>query len=235
MPGVFTLFSPGVQRALAQKLHPRTPTAGYSSDPATVLLYKMNEGSGAVLNDSSPNGHVGSIIGATWTNGRYGQALHFDGTNDHVATPDHPSLNLSASLTLEAWVRPATGGFGQGTIISKHLSYALTITEFPVVRARGAIWRSGFLRQVFSMTDLNKDQWNHLALTYDGTTLALFVDGVLDQTNVLSPGGIDTNTKALCLGVNQIPPGQNWFFGDIDEVRISNVVRTASELDPNQS
>src|SRR4051812_48599672 len=58
----------------------------WSSGPAPGLVaaYSFDQGSGGVLDDASGNGHAGTINGATWTSGRYGGALSFNGSNASV-------------------------------------------------------------------------------------------------------------------------------------------------------
>jgi hypothetical protein len=69
--------------------------------------------------------------------------------------------------------------------------------------------------------------WTHLALTYDGTTIRLYVNGVQVAT-VATSGAVATSTGALRIGGNTVW-GEYW-TGKIDEIRIYNVVRTATEI-----
>ena len=58
--------------------------------PGLVAAYSFDEGSGSPLNDASGNGHNGTINGATWTTGRYGGALSFNGINaSSTSAPRH--------------------------------------------------------------------------------------------------------------------------------------------------
>lgn len=234
MAGVFTLFSAGAFRAMAQEVFPRPSDGGYEADAATALLFKLNEGAGETAGDASPNGNHGAIQGASWTEGRYAGGLHFDGINDRVRVNDAPSLRLSSALTLEAWVKPGSDRRGIGTILAKRRSYALAVVESPTMRAAGAIWRGGSAERIVSRTELVPDRWQHVALLFDGTRLAIVVNGAVDRVRTLAPGSVDTNANALLFGVYWKPPGQNWFCGDMDEVRLSSVARDPAELDPNQ-
>ena len=62
--------------------------------PAPVAAYSFDAGSGATLADLSGNGNTGAISGATWTTGKNGKALNFDGVNDWVTVADSASLDL---------------------------------------------------------------------------------------------------------------------------------------------
>ena len=71
---------------------------------AYTARWKMNEGSGTNLFDESDNNNNGTISGASWTTGRFGGALAFDGIDDTVSVPNDESLNLTENFTIETWV-----------------------------------------------------------------------------------------------------------------------------------
>ena len=56
------------------------------------------------------NGNNGTVSGTTWTPGRFGNALSFNGVNDWVTVPDSATLDLTSAMTLEAWVYPTALG-----------------------------------------------------------------------------------------------------------------------------
>jgi hypothetical protein len=82
-----------------------------------IAAYGFDEGAGASVADGSGNGNVGTVTGATWTRGRYGSALRFDGSDDLVRVPPSGSLDVGSELTLSAWIRPAASQGGWRTII----------------------------------------------------------------------------------------------------------------------
>ena len=72
-----------------------TPTSGSGSGP--VGEWRMNEGSGTTLVDSSGSGNNGTILGnPTWVAGQHGLAMRFDGTGDYATVPDSASLDISS-------------------------------------------------------------------------------------------------------------------------------------------
>ena len=210
-------------------------TATTSAPPVTGLVaaYGFDTGSGTTTPDQSGTGNNGTLTNATWTTtSKYGQALSFNGTNAAVTIPDHNTLDLTTGMTLEAWVRPTNLGSNWRTAILKEatgsMSYGLYAnggdagTKVPT----GEIVNGGF-RMAPAATPLTVNTWAHLATTYDGTTLRLFVNGV--QAGQLAVGGaITTGTGALKIGGNAI--WGEWFQGEIDEVRIYNRALTATEI-----
>ena len=79
-------------------------------------------------------------------------------------------------------------------------------------------------------TDLNDDEWHHVACIRDAIqdSIRIFVDGVLEgSANAAGLGNLE-NSEPLTLGAGS--PADSWFGGQLDEVRIWNVARTAEEI-----
>src|SRR5688500_5566710 len=82
-----------------------------SAAAAPVAAYGFEQTAGTTAAAQSANPNNGTISGATSVaDGRFGRALSFDGTNDWVRVPDANSLDLTAGMTLEAWVNPRSAG-----------------------------------------------------------------------------------------------------------------------------
>src|SRR5262249_11527624 len=76
------------------------------------------------------------------------------------------------------------------------------------------------------------DTWTHVAATYDGVTLCLYVNGVRVSSRAL-PGAIATSADPLVLGGNAV--WGEWFAGLIDEVRIYRRALSATEIQADMS
>src|SRR4051794_22652674 len=77
----------------------------HAAPSSLVAAYSFDETSGTTVTDSSGNGNTGTIAGATRsTSGKFGGALSFNGSSARVNVPNSASLQLSAGMTLEAWV-----------------------------------------------------------------------------------------------------------------------------------
>jgi fibronectin type 3 domain-containing protein len=207
-----------------------TATVTTAPPAGLVASYGFDEGIGTVLGDSSGNANNGSIAGATWSaTGKFGSALSFNGTNNLVSIADSNSLDLTTGMTLEAWVRPAALGTVWRTVLMKEQSgnliydlYGNTDKGFPET----AVWIAGE-RAARATAGLALNTWAHLASTYDGSTLRLYVNGTQTASLPLS-GTVATSAGALRIGGNNVWP--EWFSGLIDEVRIYNRALSASEV-----
>jgi hypothetical protein len=204
-----------------------TTSAGVSitvSNASVGLLaaYSFNEGSGTTLGDLSGNGRTGTITGATWTAGKFGQALNFDG-NDFVSLGD---LDVGTAFTLMGWMQTRTLHVGTcGSFLMKALDYGLEIcgsTLYAEVGNGGPGWSAAVTRPLTS-SDLNV--WRHVAMTYSGTTLRLYVDGVLiGQAN----GAHTSNNTPLIFG--RWTPSSEFWNGLVDEVRLYSRALTLAEI-----
>jgi len=185
------------------------------------------------------------VLGATRVEGRFGGALSFDGVNDWVTFADTTgsAIDLTTGMTIEAWVRPGSTMTDWNTVVLKergagNLSWALYAHDgFP--QPSGFNSPAGYTRTnpVASTTDravrtnapLPINQWTHLATTYDGANMRLYVNGVLVST-VAQTGGLSVGNGALKIGGNSVFSGGEFFHGLIDEVRIYNRALTVDQI-----
>jgi hypothetical protein len=203
-----------------------------ASSGALVASYAFNEGAGGSARDGSGNSNTGTISGATWTPaGKYGMGLEFNGTTDWVTVPNAATLGLTNAMTLEAWIYPKALS-GWKTVVMKEmtgaLSYALYANDnsprpATYVRMTGATLSNGASGP--SAAPLNT--WTHLAATYDGVTLKLFVNGV-EASSQPASGTISASTGPLHIGGNAI--WGEYFTGVIDEVRVYSRALTAGDI-----
>jgi hypothetical protein len=95
-----------------------------------VAAYGFDAGSGRTASDSSGDRNAGTIRRATWTRGRYGNALSFDGSGSVVRVPASASLDVTRAMTLSGWIRPSTPQAGWRTIVQRQAdAYLLTASS----------------------------------------------------------------------------------------------------------
>ena len=195
-----------------------------------VASYSFDAGAGSTLVDASGNGNTGTISGASWTStGKTGGALAFDGSNDWVTIADSAVLDATRALTLEAWVKPTASGPRWRTVLFKEhgkgMAYSLYTSE-RTSRPVGQVNVDNVERNALG-APLPLNAWTHLASTYDGGTLRLYVNGTLTSTLSIN-GSLPASTGALRMGGNSIWP--EWFAGQLDDVRVYNRALTGAEL-----
>jgi hypothetical protein len=194
-----------------------------------VAAYGFEEASGVTATDTSGRGNNGTLQGAGRTaSGRFGRALSFDGVNDWVTVPDAASLD-STRVTVEAWVYP-TMLSGWRTAVLKEQAGGLVYGLYAhdnVPNPAMTIAMSGVDQSASGAASLPLNTWTHLAATYDGTTIRLFVNGVQAATRAVS-GSLAASTGALRIGGNAV--WGEYFSGRIDEVRIYNRALSAAEI-----
>ena len=78
-------------------------TTSNATPSTTVTAYGFNEGTGTTTADASGNGNTGTLTNVTWTSGRYGSALSFNGTNSWVAAGVAQLPAANAPQTLSWW------------------------------------------------------------------------------------------------------------------------------------
>jgi gliding motility-associated-like protein len=170
-----------------------------------------------------------------------GNALNFDGSNDfvildNVGNNSNFTFSGTSQFTLEAWVNRAAATTGEAIIIAKHNggvgnNYLISINAsgFPVVyRESNAAFSNNVLT---GTTAIPLNEWHHLAAVYNGTNLQLYVDGVLNKTT--STGSVVNNVSSLRVTIGASYQNNNpasFFNGSIDEARIWNVARTATQI-----
>jgi hypothetical protein len=194
-----------------------------------VGAWGFDETSGDSVLDASGRRNTGTIMGASRTTGFYGRALSFDGQDDWVTVADSASLDLTTGMTLSAWVKADALGANWRTVVIKERSDQLAYALYANTDAGKP---SG---HVFTDRDnglagpvgLAEGGWSHVATTWDGSTLRLFVDGAEAASMPLTGPSI-TSTGALRIGGNAI--WGEWFDGQIDEVRVYNRALTPAEL-----
>src|SRR5207302_4382816 len=180
-----------------------TLSVNASGPPATGLVgaYSFNEGAGTSVRDGSGNGNVGTISGASWTSaGKYGNGLSFNGTSALVTVNDSGSLHLTTGMTLEAWVNATTVSSAWRDVIYKGRdNYFLEGTSDNNKLPGGGATLGGAGALTYGTGALGVGTWTHLALTYDGAALRLYVNGT-QVSSVAKTGTILTSTNPLQIG-----------------------------------
>jgi hypothetical protein len=214
------------------------PPEQFAADANTLALWHFDETSGQVVSDSSGNGYdlyLGSgdkvelADPAFADSGRsgFGNCLLFEGGNEQYASSDDTlSVSTNHDFTIECWVKTSTTGFAV-LFASDNVSVSLQKdSDDNLSFAVGD--GSNYTNRNTTSPQIANGEWHYLAGTYDysTTTLTIYIDG----TAVLTDDMVDrTVPDAVGLNVGG-RPSNTFLTGYIDEMRISDVPRTVTEI-----
>jgi subtilisin family serine protease len=195
------------------------------SDEKLFAWWKFDEGNGQTAEDSAGD-NDGTLVGnPTWVSGRTGEtndyALDFNGSN-HVSLSPIGAL-AGDSVTISAWIKAAS---------------TLEADKYYPIVAQYTEEGTGYYFSLYgyypdfylndhwitSSVSVNTEDWHHVAGTYNGSHLKIYVDGILRGT-LSAPGQSGADDYAY-IGFSG---GERWFIGKIDDVWVLNYA-----LDPEQ-
>ena len=170
-------------------------------------------------------GHPGAWLGtAAYTAGEVGQAFSLDGSS-WVQVPDAFALNPTRAITIDAWIH-FTGTSGTARIVDKVSvgganGYLLDLLN---THARFLVGADA----VVGTTTILAGTTYHIAGSYDGASMSVYVNGVLEGGPFVTSIPVPSNTLPLRIGADQ--NGGNVFTGWIDEVEIFNRGLSQTEI-----
>ena len=180
------------------------------------------------------------LNGVTFAPGKVGQAFSFDGADDQVRVPNALSLE-PARVTVEAWVKATNPGrfrylVEKGAPDSGGSSYALytgTSGGLSFVVHNNTPAPTDNVQSPVAGPSIWDGNWHHVAGTYDGARVRLYVDGLEIGTG--TPTSLDINydvngSHDLFFGNFFGTPGTFGFTGQIDEVSIYNRALNPDEI-----
>jgi len=199
-----------------------------------VGYWKFDEGSGDIAVDLSGYGNDGTINGATWTTGKFGPALNFDGVDDDVDCGNDESLNITGEITIALWMKPSVAGEGGSNVGPVCKAEASPGWSWQLrYNAPGGGNYMGFQFNgdpegstwVSVQQNLLPGEWYHIAGIFDGTNMICYLDGVETERNTIS--AISGYSCRFFIGQDG---WDNIFNGVVDELRIYNHALSAVEL-----
>ena len=213
-------------------------------DVAFTGVYHLgSNGPTLSANDSTLYANNGTVNNATATAGEIDGAALFDGSTAYISLPqgafNYPTIDSTSTsvynLSFEAWFKTTTGG----VILGQQDDGALPPSEGWGVPAL-YVDTTGYLRasffnegnQIVSQQQYNDGNWHHVVDAYTNGTETLYVDGTVSGSqNGVQSASSDVYSYSLGTGYTDGWPNSStgWFYlkGEIDEVRVSNIARSA--------
>ena len=219
-----------------------------------VGYWKLDENSGLNTVDSSGYGNDGILIGPAWSGGKSGSALDFDGVDDYVLCAErlgagpgtYPEILMPETFTVACWTKLDnfayfssfvgngidTGDDECGFFLYNWGWVGENEQDFGL-----AIRTESGMNYVETPNIYQTDTWYHLAATYDGTNVSIYINGALvtGPENVGGPIRWISATSGnyperFAIGVWLDPGYDLWIDGVIDEVGYWNHVLTEVEI-----
>ena len=197
-----------------------TATIDYETDSQFDLIVSASDGKLSVDQQVVIN-----VQDLPETSGEY--ALNFDGIDDKVSIPFSQSLQ-NDNITISAWVKPDELSQNLYTVVGFQEAFNLKLEksnhDYKIsvhIKTSNGDWSSGF-----SNTDVALEKWNHIAASYDGNSVQLYLNGVADGSfvktgNLITSGGMSIGSRDI---------NSEYFDGLIDDVQIWNKALSASEI-----
>ena len=206
----------------------------------SLLLHGDGADGSTTIVDSSPSPKTVTAVGnaqISTTQSKFGgSSLAFDGAGDYLEAPHSNDYNLgSGDFTIECWLW--TGQTSAGTVAAHRTSGGAANTNWllqtwPAADKIALFLSDGTTYQVnglASTSSINNSQWRHIAASRSGSTIRLFIDGVVENTATWA-GSISSTPRVLRIGDDG---GNNFLNGYIDDFRITKgIARYTSNFTP---
>lgn len=192
------------------------------------------------VEDVSGNGHDGVGLETEIVEGKFGNAMSFDGTNSQVEVPHDEILNFADGVTVEAWTKPSSYNdlsavaqkWGDGSGRRQYLLCFVGPKVRFYISGSGGTWPSAESAAIVEI-----DEWTHIAGTYDGSTIRVYINGELDAEAPSDEGlfGSDIAVWIGGYGPDDEFGNNRHFPGVIDEVRFWDGALSEKELQASMS
>jgi len=205
-------------------------------DPEAIVgMWLFDEGTGKEAKDYSEKGNTGQISGAKWVDGKFNQALEFDGVDDVVDCGTAENLNIakgSFGLWLKFGAKPSDLGHAVNPLAKSeqywiHGSSAVNNDPDNSIQVKIGVGGTRYIATT-GANFIETGVWYHVFGTYDGKALKLYVDGEEEGEDTKPSGDIDKTTNILAIGTWSARV--DFFQGTIDEVVVTTQVLTANEI-----
>jgi hypothetical protein len=189
-------------------------------------------GTGGNVRDYSGNGNEGTATGTTVAAGKYNKARTFNGSTDYIATSYNSSLNPTSAITMAAWIK--TTQATRGDIVARFGAnpfpgYALNIGQ-GAAGVPGCWVGDSAGGYVYGSSTVNNGEWHHVACTYNGSSVTVYIDGGAG-TPAARTNGLNNTSDTLHIGRFSSGAGTGGYFnGQIDDVRIYNYARDGDQV-----
>ena len=172
------------------------------------------------------DGNDGTFNGTpAYGSGEVGQAFSFNGIDAYVEVPDNASLNPTA-VTVDAWINPSDVSGNHDIVFKGNHEYLMQLRNGTILF--GSKDGTGNYTEFQGSLNVPANTWSHVAITHDGATRRIYVNGVLDPVTQSQTGLFTGDTDTLKIGRHFF--AIDFFNGLIDEVEVFNRALSPAEI-----
>lgn len=209
-------------------------TTPFNWDGASNIIVEISHTNTSIGVNSEVNGDSYGFNSSLYNTENDGY-LNFDRIDDYVIIPDNNSLDFTSNFSIEAWINPTSfnANVWENTIVGKDSDensgsgYVLRCGNNGILNFNLGT-NAGWKEVSSSANAVTLNIWQHVAATYDGATLKIYVNGVLvgssSNTNIAKTNSMNLNIGA---GYNG---GARKFKGKIDDVRLWSTVLSPTNI-----
>ncbi len=211
---------------------------GGTKESGLVAWWKLDETSGMDVSDASGGNRGARVIGSPqWlpAGGKSGGALQLDGVRTLVDCGDVPEWSFRNGISVATWVKTKDLNRVSRTLLAKgNDTWRLTIRgtdgkpTFTLNGPEPGAKEKRRTPQVVAKRSVSDGDWHHVAASYDGQRVVIFVDGELEDT-LSASGLLGLTTEPMWIGNNSSARGDS-LIGALDDIRVYNRGLTAEEV-----
>ncbi|MCX6789012.1 MAG: LamG domain-containing protein, partial [Candidatus Gribaldobacteria bacterium] len=204
-----------------------------------IAWWKMDEGANSSTTcnattsnvyDYSGNGNTGALslggspaTSTAWTDGKFGCALQFDGTDDQVSVTS-TNFNITGTITIGTWIYWTSGRANERFIMKGAVNSSGWSLYSSATNQASFVINNSYSAPV----TITLNRWTYLVGVYNKSDVRIYKDGVLQGTPTVYSSDIVNIDNLVRIGYDTT--GAHHFSGSLDDVRIYNYARTPDQI-----
>jgi len=206
-------------------------------DSESILgIWLLDEGQGDIAEDSSDNGHDGTLGGGpTWIDGVYGKALDFSGSSSYIDCGNAEAFNVEV-FSVSFWYNiPSTQSWNHIVSRGEHYGGNPGAVNWGVMMYAD---QETILYEVYNdavkpslSANTTTGEWHHVVATHDGATMQLYHDGQLAEATSTTGILLDENLPFIIGAQSRAGGPSDYFDGSIDEVGYFNAILSPEDIE----